>query len=558
MTYLRFDLKLCSSAIVSTLSGDPNSAATQRFIPGSAIRGVMAGRLLASGEDGHGELFERLILSGDVRYLHAYPQIGGSRSLPVPLSWKNPKDDPTFASDLASFDGMITEDTDAEDFEDRWPESALVSPSGTFVSASASSGQRTLDAVRVGARVHQQRDRVKGRPWKDRHESSHGAIFAYEYLEAGQIFTGMIQVSGAATNDVDRIKRLLEQPILIGRSRRAGYGGDAVVSELVEIPREFAGASALLSADVPAGQEFRVLLTSAYIGRHPLTGQNDPKAIEHELIEALGGAVTVERRRWAFETVGGFNRKWGLETPQALAVRGGSVLVLRATRDIPMETLLAIEDQALGERCTEGFGRIAFLTPSDTGRIRLGPGDGTLQRSYTSSGAIENEHLKFLESRLVLNAARVELDRVTRLDLVATSKLPTNSLLGRLRSPLRGALDDQTATQALQTLATWCGESNNALKKEAQGKLTDCKLRIGSTEQSLLNWLVAIATGHAGWEALLAATGNQASVTALATRHHLTTVEAAQAILEAHAAELRVYLIDAVLAAMARKNRRGA
>jgi len=50
--YLRYKLRLRSPAIVSTLSGDPNSAATQPFIPGGALRGVMATRLLASGVAG--------------------------------------------------------------------------------------------------------------------------------------------------------------------------------------------------------------------------------------------------------------------------------------------------------------------------------------------------------------------------------------------------------------------------------------------------------------------------------------------------------------------------
>lgn len=562
MSYLRFDLTLDSPAIVSTLSGDPNSASTQLFIPGGAIRGAVAARLIAAGEDSDGELFRRLVLSGRVRYLHAYPRIGGARSLPVPLSWKSPKDDQNVASDLTSFAGTLTEETDAEDFGDAWPESVLASPGGSFVSASVAGGARAFDSVRVGSRVHQQRDRVKGRSWKDGHENPHGAIFAYEYLEAGQTFTGMIQVTDAAAGDVDRLKELLSEPILVGRSRRSGYGGHAAISGFGETSREFAGAVGLLSTGVSVGQVFRVLLTSASISRHPLTGQVDPTAIEHELIGALGGGVTVGRRRWAFETVGGFNRKWGLETPQTLAVRGGSVLVLRATRGIDLETLVAIEDQGLGERCVEGFGRVVFLTHSDNQEpMRLKFEDGSPRRSTAAVAALQNQHLTFLESRLVLNAARAELNRVARLDLVSTARdLPTNSLLGRIRLPLRGVLDDQTARQCLQTLALWCGNEDNALKANARRKLEGCKVRVGELEQSLLTWLSNVASvpnGQTGWETLLASTGNQASVTALATRHHLTTVAAAQAILDAHAAALRVHLIDAVLVAMARKNRRG-
>lgn len=562
MTYLRFDLTLRSPAIVSTPSGDPNSAATQLFIPGSTIRGAVAARLLAAGEDGDGELFRCLILSGNVRYLHAYPKIGGSRSMPLPLSWKSPKDDPSVVNDLASFNGELTKEMDVEDFKDVWPRSALVSASGTFVSPTVTSGSRILATVRVGARVHQQRDRVRGRSWRDEQEIPHGALFAYEYLEEGQTFTGMIHVTDTAAPHIDRITALLSEPILLGRSRRSGYGGDAGISGFGKTAREFAGASGLLIADVSANQVFRMLLTSAYIGRHPLTGQNDPKALEHELIEVFGGAVTVECRQWAFETVGGFNRKWGLGTPQALAVRGGSVLVLRATRGIPMDKLLAIERQGLGERCVEGFGRVVFLTRSDNqAPIDVKLDGGSPQRSSGAVATPQSPQLTFLESQLVLNVARAELERVARLDLVGNaSRLPTNSLLGRLRTPLRAALDDQAARQCLQTLAAWCGNGDLALKANAQDKLNGCKIRVGEREYSLLAWLKNIASARSGqtdWETLLAATGNLASVTALASRHHLTSVDAAQAILNANAAKLRVHLIDAVLAAMARKNRRG-
>src|SRR5207248_423079 len=90
-TYLHYTLTLRSPVIVSTLSGDPNSAATQPFIPGSAIRGAVAARLIAQGKNGDSAEFRDLVLSGAVRYLHAYPRIAGARGLPTPSSWRRQK-----------------------------------------------------------------------------------------------------------------------------------------------------------------------------------------------------------------------------------------------------------------------------------------------------------------------------------------------------------------------------------------------------------------------------------------------------------------------------------
>ena len=91
--YLFYRLTLQSPLIVTSRQGDPNSAATQLFIPGSSIRGVVAGRLLNAGTGPESEEFRRLVLSGEVRYLNAYLEIEGERSLPVPLSWRVRKDD---------------------------------------------------------------------------------------------------------------------------------------------------------------------------------------------------------------------------------------------------------------------------------------------------------------------------------------------------------------------------------------------------------------------------------------------------------------------------------
>ena len=78
--YLRYKLTLDAPAIVTTLSGDPNSSTTQPFVPGGALRGVLASELLNRDVSADSNDFRRLILEGDVRFLHAYPADGSVRS----------------------------------------------------------------------------------------------------------------------------------------------------------------------------------------------------------------------------------------------------------------------------------------------------------------------------------------------------------------------------------------------------------------------------------------------------------------------------------------------
>lgn len=569
-TYLRYTLTLRAPVIASTLSGDPNSAATQPFIPGSAIRGAVAARLLAPGANGDSAKFRDLVLSGAVRYLHAYPTIDGARGLPTPASWRRHKDEPETVCDLATYSGDIPKGLDPEDFGKFWPEEALTGVGEPFVAAG---GSRSAHRPRIDARLHQQRDRVKGRPWKeveDGAEVTYGAIFAYEYLEADQSFSGVIQVMPSATVPSADIKALFAAPILIGRSRRAGYGGEGAITFAADAASEYGNVTGAVSRQVETGTRFRVLLTSAYIGRHPSTGQIDPLALDHELDTRLSGSVRIERRYWSLESVGGFNQKWRLALPQTHAVAAGAVLVLEATRPLSLDALRQIEHEGLGERRAEGFGRLLFLTHAeDTTAFDLKPYDwkraetqDTGAAPVTVQGQAQDEvqgQLAFLESRIVLTAAEAELERVTA-DLVGsvnTGNIPTNSLLGRLRTVLRGARDNEGAEDGLQTLSAWCGDGDLALKKPARDQLDNCY--VGN--KTLRQWLQELATPRAGttrWQALVQASGNASTLTALAQNHHLRSVDDAQTVLDDHTALLSVHLADGLLAALARSNRGGA
>lgn len=566
--YLHYTLTLRSPVIVTTLSGDPNSAATQPFIPGSAVRGAIAARLLGRGIGSDSAEFRQLVLTSDVRYLHAYPQVTGARGLPTLSSWRRQKDEPETAHDLAALSGNVPDDPDFADFATIWPEEALTSVGEPFVATSASGGQRAVRRPLIDARLHQQRDRVKGRPWterKDGAEQAHGVIFAYEYLDAGQVFQGIVQVLPEASALIERIKTLLADPILVGRSRRAGYGGEAEIAFTADTTREYESAAGALSQDITAGQHFRALLTSAYVGRHPTSGQIDPLALEPELRARLGDVASIERRRWSFETVGGFNQKWRLEIPQSLAVAGGAVLVLKANRSISLDTLRRIEHEGLGERRVDGFGRVLFLAHTEGNQtVRLNREEQRMVEEKDGATAnmpeaVSNE-LAFLERRIALAAARTELERTASADLASKVKLsdiPTNSLLGRLRAVLRSAQDTETANTALQTLATWCSnDSADALKEPARKQLDKC----GVGNKDLRSWLRDLASppdGTARWQALVQASGNATTLTGLAQRHHLVSQSDAQGVLDTHAALLSVQLADSLLAALARRNRGG-
>ncbi len=571
--YLQYNLTLRSPAILST-----------SCIPGGVIRGALAGSLLRAGvsaEDENG-LFYDLILSGNVRFLHVYPEINGKRALPVPASWRCEKNKPETAYDLADYEGDPAEAEDEDDFSDMWPNDVTGVDAG-FVTDILSNSKRITHAPEICARLHQQRDREKGRSWtekKNRDEIAHGTIFSYEYLEAGQKFKGVIQILPEGKRHIEKIKEYLSQsPLLIGRSRRAGYGGNAEINFDADSSREYENFSGSIKY-IEAGESFRLMTTSACIAKDPDTGQTDPAALEREIIEKFqdqnpAAQIKLIRRRWEFEKTGGFNQKWRLEIPQALAVSPGSVFVFKALSRIPVELIEKILHEGFGERRTEGFGRVVFLPhrtcdPSENKGfpIQKTKNDVSSTESDPVAGKASDDDLRdlnFIEKRIVLSAARTELNASAAVIVGECKKIPNNNLIGRLRSLFRNVRDMESAETALKTLGDWCGDNEReALKKTAREQLNRCELQGKSLcelrRKSLLDWLKILAQctcGEEGWEIVADAAGRPSTLTGLMERFYVTNKKAAATILHENSLLLAVDLTDAVLAAMALKNRRG-
>jgi CRISPR-associated protein Csx10 len=551
-TYLPYSITLQSSAIMTSLGGDPNSSRTLTYIPGIALRGAVAAEL--GDPDRNPSVtqdFSDLVLGGKVRFLNAYPVVNGVRALPTPVSMKMEKnvlENGQFVrgQDLAAYDGYISRP--GEEPAIYWPEQQLIPLAQGYVGIGAS--PPTLTEPKVRTSIHQQRDRQKGKAWK-----KVGAIFTFESLDEDQTFAGSIQLRGKTQEALaeleTRIRGLLrEKKLLFGRSRRAAYGGLAHVAlGSATCDREVSGSGSAglrpLHGGIPENQLFRVLLTSPCIIRNPNTGQIDPAALGPVLLELFNKNVALQRVHWSFELVGGFNRKWGLELPQALAVAAGSVLVFSANQAISHDDLLKLEHEGIGERKSEGFGRFLLLDkPIPTinlDQFSAVPGEAPFSGDRPGLvKVIESRTLKAaLDKRIEEQAMRVA-GNAARL----STNLPTNSLIGRLRNPLRGT----DPVRAIETLKAWLGNSESVglLKRPAMEQLEKCEVERGV---SLYSWLRLAMNKDEVWRWL---DGNS----------QLRRCSLGADILEKNSvienpAALSVKYIDVVLATMAVLNKKG-
>jgi CRISPR-associated protein Csx10 len=528
--YYPLTLTLDAPLLLTTLEGDPNSAESLDFIPGSSLRGAVARALCVQGIDrSNPDEFRRLVISGATRYLNGYMQVKDRRSLPTPASFRREKYQERY-HDLAGFGYAASVD---EEDSDGYLEEQLERPDFPYM---------TLDRPDIyGAkaagtgRVHQQRDRVVGRP-----RENVGAIFRYDSLDAGQVFRALIAVTepdeAALGQTAAMIKQALGTTLLLGRSRRSGYGGAARISWSRPEDREAEGGR-ILFADQRGDDILRCLLTGDYLGRSMLTGQSDPAAFEAELDQRLGGRVEILSRYFEFRKVGGYNRKWGLELPQSVALKAGSLLLLRARAELPLSDLLGIEHAGLGERRAEGFGRVLFLDKpgrsiSISSEGRTPPNPPTIGVSPLLQAMQERLLWEAVEQRILERASDLTRD---------VKEIPTRSLLGRLRNPLR-----QPAPRALAELRRWLADGEHALRKPARRLLDAC--RLARPPQSLDDWLHTMASPG---EPI----AHQLGHARLAQQYHFVSEQSAREVLERPDWDLRIRakLIDAVLAALARR-----
>lgn len=524
-----YTLTLQAPLLITAPEGDANSVHSMGFIPGSTIRGAVASRLNPTS---NAKTFKQYILSGQVCYLNAYPTVNGQRALPMPVSLRKEKYGDT-THDLAYYSGQ-------PQMENGWPDEQLQGVEAPFVSLD----QATLTAAvaTLDSRVHQQRDRSAGRAYE-----SHGTIFTYEALEACQQFQGIIAVSGKNKKETDalwgKIQKALGKRMSLGRSRNARYGGSAIVDIESPIDYETAGATRIIRGKLKQGNLFCVFLTADYVGRNPNSGQPDPTAFRQEITELIGkNRVAVLRTRWAFRLVGGFNRKWGLQLPQTLALRAGSLLVLKAKQDILYDDLLAIERTGLGERRAEGFGRIVFLEKQNkTCKISDEEPSAPSQPKRPAPSLITT-----MQKRIVLEALEHRITQ-SAADLTRNAKsIPSPSLLGRLRIPLR-----EGAAAGLPTLRSWFNRDYaQHLRRPAMNQLDDCRIDRGRI--TLSEWIqerVNPDENRSDLEQIL-------GMSRVAQNNYIVSYEDAMSVLDEDTAlELTLRLIDEVLSLLARQKR---
>ena len=478
MIVLTYTLKLLEPLLATSLQGDPNSAVSYHFIPGSLIRGCLIGRYLAQPEAVSSKEFavdkdtRRLFLNGKTRYLNAYAlDKHGRRTLPTPLSWYKEKGAKltNTTKRYSVYDKANPGFDEAKFFEEidqPKPEDAK------FCSLEDNDIELYFPDMQVS--VHTQRERRAGKAIED-----DGAIFRYEALAPGQLFGGVILLE--RDSDARQIKELLTGELVIGGSRSAGYGRVRVKEVNQFKNQKYWSEINSEPESIDAGAPFTLTLLSDLLIRDA-NGQFADTLKPSALAQAIGISPETLARIKAYkqnDLVGGFNRKWGLPLPQTLSIKAGSVFCFTGTVDIPAKRLKSLLANGLGERRAEGFGRVAV---------------NWIQSPYLQVNRVDEEAhpseppplsktswvlAQRMTNRLLLRDADRKLGEAINKSKIHPS--PTRSQIGGLRVVIRSAMAENSAQQVLTHL--------NDMKDAGRRQFEQSRLSGFGQTKLLFDWL---------------------------------------------------------------------
>ncbi|MCS6847937.1 MAG: hypothetical protein RMN52_09505 [Anaerolineae bacterium] len=444
-----YTVELLTPALLGRVEGDPNSSVSYDYIPGGVVRGALVGRFAREHRVPQADILDdakvgsdaRRLFFGAARFLNAYPADRlNNRALPTPRSWQRDKSKLRQAMDEREEHAVPIYDFALEARDDA--QYVRVGAPFCWVSEDGQGSTARLVSPRRRVMVHTQRaakNRNFGRPRDD-----DGAVYRYESLDAGQTFIGVVLCDDA---DAETFKALLTGEHWIGKAHTSGYGRACFAVKRVDDHWRDAPGS-------PTASDGRLLVTLT----SPLLlcderGQFvvSPRTLAERIARALGVEAALEGAFVGQEVVGAFNRKWGLPLPQAPAFSPGSTLVLKLRGGVSTEQMRRLEDEGMGERRIDGFGRLVFNWQKDEMlRVEMPPkeDDGKPTQTITSDAGkkiaqrmAQRSFERQLESILLSHAAKLQVD----------SSL-SRAQLYRLRSiALNAAREGKDGTQRLQS-----------------------------------------------------------------------------------------------------------
>jgi CRISPR-associated protein Csx10 len=430
---LKFNIKTLDNIVVGKVIGEQNTVSTEKYIPAQNIRGLIAGLIIKNeklNSAAHeNDVFKEIILSGNVCFNNAFKR----NTLPIPLCYGYDK----------------TNDKINDKIDTKSPAEIVF---GADKPLKTMRGFATVNETKIESyeietefSFHNSRfkDRLAGRSTK-----KDGAIFYYEAIAKNQEFTA--EIFGKEKH-LNYIQKLLEQNNgihRVGKSKTAQYS--KVKFKNFDI-----------SDIINTKQKEHILFTSPVITYNENgIAIPDKDALEKEL-KTYNDSIEIKEIAASHNYIENFMSVWSAKTPAEKSFVIGTTLKISSTGVLDCKQ---IEINGLGERKSEGYGRLKFVSvPDKLERIKT---NSPPTVSKMKSISYKNELLKKLKEE------QEKEEKYNKIKITAVKnaikhkgKLP-NSLISRLYDELTKAAD----------FGNWNNFISNIKGKKAEKTLEQARL----------------------------------------------------------------------------------
>lgn len=301
---------------------------TQGYIPGSAVRGMVAGFLAAQNPDWFAENKEKLLRN--TKFLDAVPIQGERPVIPAIKGFYEKKDGSDFQSVLK--DGEL---------------SLGVKRAGLGSFCSLNEGRISYWTAETAGTTRIRKSR----------NDEEKLMFQSHYLCEDQEFEGYIILPDE--NMTPEISKAFTEHIWLGADRYEGFGKCEVIS--------------LDACDEPAWRKEYGYHAGDKVGNTLYMFAVSPVCMLDEMGQPCGinceeiadkletESVTIEYCSTSVSDYRTYNRTWRCSSASVRMYDRGSLFKLKTSSEVQAERLLELQEKGLGIRKAEGFGQILFL-----------------------------------------------------------------------------------------------------------------------------------------------------------------------------------------------------
>ena len=327
---LTFDVLTLDTLLIAKIFGEQNTVSTEKYIPAQNIRGLIAGLIIKSknlSANVHQDnTFKNIILSGEIKFNNAFVK----GTLPIPKIYGYDKIRPLSKAEFI--------------FGKKEP----LKPINGFAKITTTEINPITVETIFSFHTSRAENRVAGRSTEDG-----GAIFYYEGIAADQSFSGELIGNKSV---LEYINELLQQN---GGIHRMGKSKTAQYSKV-----KF---SNFLIADFTK-EELKELKSPVYIiFQSPVIVYNqfgmavpDLMVLQTELNTFIQEITQVSIAS-SPDKIENYMGVWQSKTPREIAFDIGSTLKVEFEGMLNCEKLFELELAGLGERKSEGYGRVKVL-----------------------------------------------------------------------------------------------------------------------------------------------------------------------------------------------------